>query len=381
MNKILSYFSKFKKDSYAICGHPMESEDEYTKDLYITMLCVVSQYGKASKVENKSILIERIIKGLKSEKSIKYFNKKALEVNEGLVSEFIKIFREKNVKYNFILDIMILMNLDGLGMDEELVLIAEISEALGLNKEDIKLLSKIVKSILEQNNEAYSQLLKEKNERIDFTKFHCYTKEYVIGRIGDTKELVYYYAKDKSAIELKKDKSSCAKFTQTEVIFENLKIDLTGTKLKFKSQEKISFINCEITGGKHNIKVYSCKEMIFDKCTISGFDGCGILGTDSYDEVDKFVMKNSKLENCSAKERTVIGKASVIEFKDVRFKNLNTRGIYYPSVIIIETKTDSIVERCKFHNCKGDGWSSEEKLFNNNNNFQECELIDSDSYI
>ncbi len=172
---------------YPINGHHMSKSGQYEKELYINMLISVAMIEET--LSEKLAFIERIRFGIGSEKSFEESYKKTLLIDNGLVDEFIKS-TDTYDKISLIIDAFILM---GISQEKEKTqeYIAELCLIMGIKKDDLKIIAKLSKSIISQNESIYFDSLTNVNDYKIIDIIYPYIKEYVVGIIRVTEGCRY----------------------------------------------------------------------------------------------------------------------------------------------------------------------------------------------
>lgn len=173
---ILELLKEFKKDLKELNGHPMIYKDAYYKELYLIMLSSVAfANGNVDKIEVKFLMCFQNAFKLEGE-IISYLNKVS-SIGQEKVNEFIEFIEEGDLKYNFLLDGLMLIGLDGNLNDDKVDIIAEFAEIFNVESEEIGFLCEIAISILEENAKKFNSLMKKSPKKI---KSDCF-RPYVMG--------------------------------------------------------------------------------------------------------------------------------------------------------------------------------------------------------
>lgn len=323
-SKIRQYFKNQKAASYPIKGHPLEESQNYTKSLYMEMLCVILQYGGLPKGE-QILFIRRLLEGIGLGDRFDEYMRKALCADEVFAGEFVKQFKHSELKYNFVVDSFIVIASAGTPEKHSVEFISEICEALLLNKKEVEFLVHVTLSILEQNSDIYSDI-QDKNLSQDMVGyFMCYFKQFFIGKLVDTNSEVYYFAKEKVKLNLPDSKiGSTIEFKQDNVVFENYIIDLSKINFKFTRCEYVEFINCSFSG---------VGPIVFENCKHVNIVGC------SFDDFTKGVFEVKSCYNINILKST--------------FKNCGKIGSsdIYGGIIYSDNLNEITIKMSKFNGC------------------------------
>ena len=361
---------EMKSDKYAISIPELVELDEYIKSLYLKVLCTIIQYEN-NPTDVQVLYLKRIIKGMHAEQSMEEYMRKALDISEADIQEFLKNLEENKIKYYFVLDGIILASI-GNGDSVGYEYLAELIELLGVNKEDLQYISLVAKSVLMQESKLYNSAKALCNERVEMVNYAPYILNYYCGAIVDTNEEKYYSAPEKrDSVEINYPNS----YRERKVTFSNLVLEITHD-WNFEGCEEVIFKNCVIIGGEYSLFFLSCKHVIFFECQIKDFSSYAIL----MKLIDKIEFQYCKFENCIYKysrgyddwsmlggvihvdqddpinsNRIIYGTDSTqtarTYISDSTFKNCGGRNDrnYYSSAII--SNDYSKVKNCKFINC------------------------------
>lgn len=370
--KLRQYFKTQMGKSHQIENHPLNQADEYTRDYYLTMLCVASQ-SKGELEGGQALFIQRILGGITEAKDFREYIKRAYEVDIKFAEEFVNLFKDNPLKYNLIVDALIIAHLNHDEFQNTLF-IAELSDTLGITNDEMIAMAKLTSGILSENSEQYLEGSKLLASKFDYQKFWYYGKNFVAGCIQNDDEVTYYYSLNKKPFTFK---SSEIKFKSKTVIFENLIVDLSETLLKLESCEYISFRNCEFTGNYINIG--STKKLEIVNSVFKNFNDRAFF----ISGLDKLEISNSKFydfrNNDSSGGVFYITNNKELDLKimDSEFKNCYSN--YYSGVIYFKNyhlSKESQIINSKFYNCKCNftGWA---QIHNAKKEmYIDCEIVD-----
>lgn len=365
IDKVRYFFKELKPGMFPLNHHPLENEEEYSKELYITLLCSVAQYDNAISFGENN-LIRRIIIGVGLEDDINKYLKRGLEIDSELVSEFVRYFADSNLSYNFILDSLVLSGCDG-KIDENVIgFIAELAEILNIDREKIEFISSLALAVLEQNGSKYDELMTIIPHKVSMKNYLYYTKEFANGLIVDEKEYKYFYSKT----HLKVDFSNQISFKGCKVIFENIIVDLAEDKgkLNFRGCEDIKFTDCDFRGIHNPIIFNACGDIDISNCKFVDFENHAIEVSNS----KSIEIKESKFENCvyySSNNVDIYGGAIFIK---------NTENIY---IYFTEFNKCNTISWNKYDNYDGMGSGIYIEYGNVKTiNISKCKFIDCNHY-
>jgi len=186
INKFREYMRNNKGNVYPIENHTLalNGVDEYTKETYLKMLCVIMRYdGQGS--EEQALFIKRLIKGIDGERSFEEYLRKAMELDDKFIDEILKQIEENNLKYIFTIDCLLITYTSPNVSDEQIGFAAELAEIIGIKKDEMELIVKFVKSVLEQDCKGYLDIcrgieIKEEKEKL-LIPLYPYANQYVGG--------------------------------------------------------------------------------------------------------------------------------------------------------------------------------------------------------
>lgn len=262
---IRNLMKDMKVEKYAIINPDLIEVDEYIKSLYIKVLCTVIQYQNYPS-DMQVLFLKRIVCGMKLDDSVEDYMRKALEISDKDIQEFITIFTEQKYKYYFALDGLLLVSMgNGKGVNYEYL--AELIELIDINKMDLEYISLIARSVLQQESSYYEQAKALINDRVSALDFAPYINSFYVGSIVDTDMEKHYFAPDKKC-------SSNMIYPNTyktrNVIFENLIITITDDWL-FDGCESVVFKNCELDSKNGRLEFSAVGKAVFENCKVTNF--------------------------------------------------------------------------------------------------------------
>ena len=290
VDKLRMYFKKHKSESYPIKNHPLEQADEYTKGIYITMLCVVMCNNNEVR-EEQTLFIERLMKGIELSISINDYIKRALEIDDKFAEDFIRQFKDSDLKYNFIVDALILISSIGTPEKKDVEFVSEICDILAIEKKELSELVRLAFIILEQSSHEYKEFCSMELS-IDISKFLFYIFDFCQGILSNNSQL--FYAKFENIDSLKNEEifNNLESISSKKVILENIIFDgfeklpslnncgeilinkcifkNNAQSLKFIESEKVTIINCNFEKLKH-------RALYFSECEIVDIDESNVL--------------------------------------------------------------------------------------------------------
>lgn len=287
---IRTMMSGMKVEMYAIVNPELAVLDEYTKNLYLKVLCTVVQYENEPS-EMQTLYLKRLIAGIGTEEPLEEYMRKALEISDVDIKEFISYMKENQVRYYFALESMVLTAM-GQQIQDNYEYLAELIELCGITKEDLKYLAFVAESILRQDSGYYDTAKDSINDRTRSLNFYPYISNYYAGALIDNDNEQYYTAPGLGMNT--NDIILPAEYTARKVTFRNLVINL-GEVCKFEGCETVDFINCKITTD-------DSKTLYFKAIGNVSFTECEFYDMDNhvacFTAVNNVEIKQCTLRNC-----------------------------------------------------------------------------------
>lgn len=290
IEEIRTMMSGMKVEMYAIVNPELAALDEYTKNLYLKVLCTVVQYENEPS-EMQTLYLKRLIAGIGTEEPLEEYMRKALEISDVDIKEFISYMKEDQVRYYFALESMVLTAM-GQQIQDNYEYLAELIELCGITKEDLKYLAFVAESILRQDSGYYDTAKDSINDRTRSLNFYPYISNYYAGALIDNDNEQYYTAPGLGMNT--NDIILPAEYTARKVTFRNLVINL-GEDCKFEGCETVDFINCKITTD-------NSKALYFKAIGNVSFIECEFYDMDNhvacFESVNNVEVKQCTLRNC-----------------------------------------------------------------------------------
>lgn len=362
ITKLREYIEKTKASNYPIENKFLREETDYIKNGYLKMLAVLLQQGDEIK-ESQSALFARIIKGVTSEKSLEEYLRQALEIEINDFVEFTEQCKEILLKYRFVLDGILLINIDE-HCEEQIELLVGFIEALKLNKNEIKYIASMAKCIFEQDSNSYQEIESIRPEYFDYKLFLDYIETFVSGILCDTEKEINISSSEKKKFELGilNPEDNKLNFTKQEVKFKNIIFDMKNIEMNFCSNELVHIENCEFIGLQFSINIKACKEVVFSNCTFRGFNVRTIIEKN----IESIIFENCMFVDCYYQYFSVTynwrilgaiiyaeepNKTAINVITNTMFKNCGgiNSSCGHASAIISNCNVN--VSNCKFYNC------------------------------
>lgn len=381
VDKIRSFLEKKQPKNHPILEHPLEQQEEYVQMLYIDILCIFAQYDNAG-ITSALNFVQRLMAGLNMTEPVTDHMTEAMELSVERFEEFIVQCQEHKLEDIFLLDAMLLSCAAGAPKKKQLEFLAQTADALRLSKSRVEWLSRLACVILEQDSEAYHGLCDELPDdfRNSFlTQIVCYLKQFIVGVVVDTDELLYIYAPEKTVYDLT---SNGVLFTNRNVIFENLIIMLKKDwqNLKFQNCDTVLIRNCAFSGCLFELRAVS--NVTLTNCEFEGYNGFGqVLGHPKF--VDFLGGNQLDIKNCYFHDIVISGGSTYalihndsihagVSVNESRFEKIENCGHSYPAIIIF-AGMNAHFDSCQFINCKtGEQLIGKFNTLADNCEFREC---------
>ena len=211
-----------------------------------------------------------------------------------MISDFVNIFKDSTLKYNFFIDALIVLFISGEPEIKSVDFVADLADILTIKKQEVYEISELTKIILEQDKEKYKEFCSQELE-IDIRLFFVYIEEFIEGLLSNNSKLLCIKYKQ---IKLINDNSILEiierNIESNVVIIENIIIkDNKENNLKFQNCKKITIKNCEFEGSKY-IYFSKCKNIIIENNIYKNQHSRAI----NLYECDKIEIKKCKFESC-----------------------------------------------------------------------------------
>ncbi len=264
--ELLREMEEIRTEKYAVRNPVTVGLDEYVKGLYLKALCTVVQYDNTP-TGMQTMYLKRILNGMDAEDTEEEYLRKALEMNEADIREFANAIKDKEARYYFALEGLLLAGM-GERNRENYEYLAELIGILGLSGRELEYLCQVAKSVLLQQSPLFDDakdLLCAGTKALDLLP---YMWEYYCGAVVDLDTRKKYYAPDPEAsgeMDLPNEYRNC------EVSFENLAIDMTKAGWLFTHCKEVRFRNCRIEGGGYAIRMSRVKRVVMEHCVFRHF--------------------------------------------------------------------------------------------------------------
>lgn len=232
--------------------HPLKESDEYTKNLYCTMLTLILQYENEP-MREQIVFLERIITGIELNLPVHTLIKQAKTADVEFAKEFYDQFADTTLARNFIVDALVMIYCRQKVAEKQLEFLVEVVDVLGVDEGEFEVLVQGAKVILSTPPEKAISLYNEK--------------------VVADYELLYYLPKDDSERNIIRLFNVTLESLQ-KVLKEQGKTNTVYVyNSKFKLEEQfyieethdVYFINCEFTGN-YNVHIKTNFNVTFERC-------------------------------------------------------------------------------------------------------------------
>lgn len=287
IDKIRKYFEVKKSELYPIKNTALAEKDEYTKSLYLRMLCSLIRYtGEPSKMQ--VLYVRRLMAGINAEAAFEDYMKMALDLDTTDVDEFIATYKQDDLKYYFCIDGMILLAVAE-NAEKKYELLAELVEMLGINREQLKYLSAAAKAIVMQSAEMFDEARKFLPDSLLNLSLYHYIAGFYVGKIVDTYEKVHIYSLNKADLDL----TNYVSFKAKQVIIENISVSLPHD-IEFRGCAEVIIRNCKFYDSEYNFNFINVDKVTMENCEFTNFSNRVACFTD----VNNIIIDGNKFVNC-----------------------------------------------------------------------------------
>lgn len=355
--------------AHPIKEHPIAACEEFVKKLYIDMLCVIAQYEN-SDTEFALNFVQRIMAGANMKEPVTEHVKNALEITEERFGEFLRQCRENKLENIFVVDAMLISCADGRPSVKQVEFITEISEVLLLNKNHVEFLGNLASVILEQDSEKTNSLLKKVRnaKELNVDTFLCYLKEYLVGVIVDSDELLYLYSPVKKEYRIK-DYMDCDTLSRKKIIAENIIFTYDEEAYSQHSEYQYRFSGCESLqlknccfSGAGAVALFNISEAIIERTTFEDMIDCALCVsgvTTLHIEKSEFLHCGRSFETRDERGGAIlINSCESVELIESRFEECfieNCRPRYNYGVtapVMSSYASTTAINKCRFSNNK-----------------------------
>lgn len=357
IKNLCEYLDQHTAERYPIANEPLAASTDFIRNGYLKMLAVVLQQAGSVTLAQQA-LFQRILAGARTEKTAEDYLRSALSVTIDDYLQFTAECRELPLKYRWLLDALLLTCTET-RTEEQLRLIAQFCESLGLAKNEIDSIASMAKAILTLKEADYVSAYEKKAATVPAETFSGYLALLVKSGLCHNEHLTLFVPIGKENITaqiLKKiDEldTSCVEICGAT-------LDIGACSLMFSGREKIVLDHCHFTGGDTQpLGFSSIQEVEFRQCTFTSFQSRTLF----FRDVQTIQITGCKFENCIYSYRdhsndwkqlggvisgSNIQRCDIIDSSFIDCGGINS-AYYYRSAFISDIKSN--VDNCSFINC------------------------------
>lgn len=354
------YFKRLIGRKYPIPEHPLSLKDDYTKELYLKMLCVIMLYDNEP-TEAQTMFVQRLISGVAVKEYVSDYIKKAMLADVDFAGEFVRLMNGNKLSHSFIVDSLILVSIEGPAKKKQLEFISELCEMLSIKKHVMEYLASLSVTILEQDSGKYQLTLEKLPSEVDNSMFFGYIKSFFTGCLVNTQDEIYYYSKEKKAFPFTQQNMTI--YGVTKIRLENIIIDLTELSPYFESFETLELINCDFIGGKRSIRLGDGSSVTLRQCTFKGFRGFKVPLFVFGAMLKEIKIDRCDFDDCSADANWMEGLGSIFSFNG-RLNNFQVQNSLFTKCVLKNVRN--------FHDSGAIGYIRADAVTMLNNTFTAC---------
>ncbi len=373
VDKKRKFFKKVQPQNHPIKDHPVAGCDEYVKEIYFDMLCVIAMYENDD-TENQNRFIQRLMAGSGDTIAITDHIKRAMEISTEKVNEFICQVQSNNLVNIFFIDSLIISCANGSPNRKQTKFLAELGDALGLNKDSIKLCSELTVGILEQNfNKIIECIDMYDNIEVIFDSANCYIKpmtKYIVNQdISSVPNKIHYYSSVISDASLFSEYKTFENYDR--IVMENI---IFYKPLTFISIKEVKLTGCVFENMSYSFAVSfsGVQKVIIENCKFKHLKG--VLWFSSSDI--KVTISNSLFEDCYNDFNDCGCIITSDNYTKITLNNCVFKDIASALISIISYNNDITANNCNFINCNiGFILFDSGSLSGTNNTYKNCASI------
>ena len=274
------FFADSKPENHPIKEHPVSMQEEYVRDLYLEMLCVMAQY-ESSNTENAFTLIKRIMATCKETQPLEEYIKRSMEITPERAAECVRQCKDNGLREIIMVDSMLLSCANGEPNAKQVAFLTEFGDMLGLGKTMMERMARFAFLTLTQT----------------YTSFQ-YDRAFYDGKVTDSKSKVHYLGVSEDSLYK------------------------AGGVLEVSNKETVIFENM----------VYSVKHAVFQNCVFKKYnsdenddDNAYIYNAISGENVEQLTVTDCRFEDLELNDGAVIyiREKCSCKLKTSHFSNIN----------------------------------------------------------
>lgn len=326
--------------------HPLSGESDYAKKLYLSALtAIVHHDGDVDHHETGYIM--RMAEGFQLGRDISEYLKRSLAMTESFIHDFVHELSDRKTAFYFVLDALLLAACDLRLRDEELELVGEFAELLGVAEDELLYLAEFASCVMEQNSARYLSMPRVQNPRLHPREFLNYLHGFHQGRMYEDEQQVYWTGELLIDGELT--------ISAEEVIIMDAQITLVnGAKLNIIEGRHLLIANSTFR-GEHHVEVDSFEKVEWLASTFSEFSVSGAAVITNCPEV---LIRGCTFRQCehTANRNVRYGIRTRGEDNGQSFAELaETHSLDYLTAggaLVIEDCDEGIIEETIFEYCR-----------------------------
>lgn len=350
------FFADSKPENHPIKEHPVSKQEEYVRDLYLEMLCVVAQY-ESSNTENAFTLIKRIMAACEETQPLEEYIKRSMELTPERAAEFVRQCKDNRLCEIFMVDSMLLSCANGEPNAKQVAFVTEFGDMLGFGKAMMERMARFAFLTLTQTCTCFQ-----------------YDRAFYDGKVTDSKSKVHYLGVSEDS--LYKADGVLEVSNKETVIFENMVFE--GVEIRLNSVKHAVFQNCVFKKYNHGKNIFyaisgeNVEQLTVTDCRFEDFelnDGAVIYMEDKC----SCKLKTSHFSNIHCCRGVQLRSNSKIDIDTCDFKTIHSEQ----NLVVLWDGTVSVMNS-DFFNCKTDYSNTlfETRNYNEKNNkFSNCAKI------
>lgn len=391
IKKLCAYLDQHAAERwYPIANESLAESTDFIRNGYLKMLAVVLQQAGSVTLAQQA-LFQRILAGARTEKTAEDYLRSALSVTIDDYLQFTAECRELPLKYRWLLDALLLTCTET-RTEEQLRLIAQFCESLGLAKNEIDSIASMAKAILTLKEADYVSAYEKKAATVPAETFSGYLALLVKSGLCHNEHLTLFVPIGKENITAQILKKIDELDTPCVEIC-GAAIDIGACSLEFSDREKVVLDHCHFTGGDTQPIIFdNCQEVKIRQCTFTSFQTRTLV----FSDVQTIRITGCEFKDCvytynkSSYDWGRLGgvidgdgniqRCDIIDSSFCACGGRNATN-YYRSAFI--SSIDSNVDNCSFINCwhysngNRDPESSNRTMFTPESSATNCTFEDS----
>lgn len=293
IKKLCAYLDQHAAERwYPIANESLAESTDFIRNGYLKMLAVVLQQAGSVTLAQQA-LFQRILAGARTEKTAEDYLRSALSVTIDDYLQFTAECRELPLKYRWLLDALLLTCTET-RTEEQLRLIAQFCESLGLAKNEIDSIASMAKAILTLKEADYVSAYEKKAATVPAETFSGYLALLVKSGLCHNEHLTLFVPIGKENItaqileKIDELDTSCVEICGAT-------LDIGACSLMFSGREKIVLDHCHFTGSDTQpICFDNCQEVKIRQCTFTSFRTQTLV----FNDVQTIRITGCEFEDC-----------------------------------------------------------------------------------